>query len=180
MASSSWSHAFFTEKNFWAYPDLEADRTLLSHLKTWAYHKWKDVTLDDVEQAGQQEVLNWFCLIGTIAELRPVSESGGGENRTPRLTSSETNTSDTEAVQNHAKSRHTNTLSDLASPPRKHKPTLPAHQNDTSLHQKCATCVPQSQPPLPDDLAKVVDAWASLPNAVQARILTMVKAARQQ
>ena len=69
MASSSWSHAFLTEKNFWAYPDLEADRALLAHLKTGEYSKWKDVKLDDVEQSGQQEVLNWFCLVGAMAEL---------------------------------------------------------------------------------------------------------------
>ncbi len=69
MASSSWSHAFLTEKNFWAYPDLEADRALLAHLKTGEYSKWKDVKLDDIEQSGQQEVLNWFCLVGAMAEL---------------------------------------------------------------------------------------------------------------
>ena len=62
-------HAFLTEKNFWAYPDLQADRALLAHLKTGEYSKWKDVELDDVEQSGQQEVLNWFCLVGAMAEL---------------------------------------------------------------------------------------------------------------
>ncbi|MDH3603970.1 MAG: extradiol ring-cleavage dioxygenase [Candidatus Tectomicrobia bacterium] len=69
MASSSWSHAFLTEKNSWAYPDLEADRALLEHLKSGDYLKWKDITLDDVEQSGQQEVLNWFCLVGAMSEL---------------------------------------------------------------------------------------------------------------
>ena len=69
MASSSWSHAFLTEKNFWAYPDLEADRALLEHLKRGDYLKWKDIQLDEVEQSGQQEVLNWFCLVGAMSEL---------------------------------------------------------------------------------------------------------------
>ena len=69
MASSSWSHAFLTEKNFWAYPDLEADRALLNHLKRGDYLKWKDIQRDEVEQSGQQEVLNWFCLVGAMSEL---------------------------------------------------------------------------------------------------------------
>jgi hypothetical protein len=69
MASSSWSHAFLTEKNFWAYPDLEADRILLEHLKSGDYLKWKDVELSSIEQSGQQEVLNWFCLVGAMSEL---------------------------------------------------------------------------------------------------------------
>jgi hypothetical protein len=73
MASSSWSHAFLTEKNGWAYPDLEADRALLEHLKHGDYHKWKDVKLSQIEESGQQEVLNWFCLVGAMSELgRPM------------------------------------------------------------------------------------------------------------
>jgi hypothetical protein len=32
--------------------------------------KWKDVKLEDVEQSGQQEVLNWFCLVGAMHELK--------------------------------------------------------------------------------------------------------------
>ena len=70
MASSSWSHAFLTEKNFWAYPDLEADRALLEHLKSGDYDKWKDVDLSSIEASGQQEVLNWFCLVGAMSELQ--------------------------------------------------------------------------------------------------------------
>ena len=73
MASSSWSHAFLTEKNGWAYPDLEADRALLEHLKRGDYLKWKDVELSQIEASGQQEVLNWFCLVGAMFELgRPM------------------------------------------------------------------------------------------------------------
>ena len=69
MASSSWSHAFLTEKNHWTYPDLEADRALLEHLKAGDYSKWRDAKLDDLIDSGQQEVLNWFCLVGAMAEL---------------------------------------------------------------------------------------------------------------
>ncbi len=69
MASSSWSHAFLTEKNHWAYPDLEADRVLLEHLKAGDFSKWSEVKLGDIEKSGQQEVLNWFCLVGAMYEL---------------------------------------------------------------------------------------------------------------
>ena len=69
MASSSWSHAFLTEKNHWIYPDLEADRAMLEHLRAGDYAKWRDVPLAQMEASGQQEVLNWVCLAGAMAEL---------------------------------------------------------------------------------------------------------------
>jgi len=69
MASSSWSHAFLTEKNNWIYPDLDADRALLEHLRNGNYRAWRDTPLAQMEAAGQQEVLNWTCLAGAMAEL---------------------------------------------------------------------------------------------------------------
>jgi len=69
MASSSWSHAFLTEKNHLIYPDLEADRVLLEHLRVGDYAKWRDTPLVQMEASGQQEVLNWVCLAGAMAEL---------------------------------------------------------------------------------------------------------------
>jgi hypothetical protein len=69
MASSSWSHAFLTEKNHWIYPDLEADRALLEHLRAGDYARWRDTPLAQMEASGQQEVLNWVCLAGAMAEL---------------------------------------------------------------------------------------------------------------
>ena len=69
MASSSWSHAFLTEKNHLLYPDLEADRILLEHLRKGEYTKWRDVPLQAIEESGDQEVLNWMCLVGAMAEL---------------------------------------------------------------------------------------------------------------
>jgi hypothetical protein len=70
MASSSWSHAFLTEKNHWIYPDLEADRAMLAQLREGNYNAWRDTPLAQMEQAGQQEVLNWVCLAGAMAELK--------------------------------------------------------------------------------------------------------------
>ncbi|MBM3340853.1 MAG: extradiol ring-cleavage dioxygenase [Betaproteobacteria bacterium] len=69
MASSSWSHAFLTEKNHWIYPDLESDRAMLASLRAGNYSAWRNTPLAQMEQAGQQEVLNWMCLAGAMAEL---------------------------------------------------------------------------------------------------------------
>jgi len=69
MASSSWSHAFLTEKNHWIYPDLPSDRVMLEHLRAGNYGAWRDTPLAQMEAAGQQEVLNWTCLAGAMAEL---------------------------------------------------------------------------------------------------------------
>ena len=69
MASSSWSHAFLTAKNHWVYPDLAADRVLLAALREGRYETWRDWPLPQVEESGQQETLNWQCLVGAMAEL---------------------------------------------------------------------------------------------------------------
>ena len=69
MASSSWSHAFLTAKNHWVYPDLAADRVLLDALREGRYETWRDWPLQQVEESGQQETLNWQCLVGAMAEL---------------------------------------------------------------------------------------------------------------
>ena len=59
MVSSSWSHAFLTKKNDYLYPDQEADQELLETLQAGDYVYWRDMTLDEVEDGGLQEVLNW-------------------------------------------------------------------------------------------------------------------------
>jgi len=69
MASSSWSHAFLTQKNHWIYPDLDSDRAMLASLRAGDYAAWRNTPLAQMEQAGQQEVLNWVCLVGAMAEL---------------------------------------------------------------------------------------------------------------
>ena len=39
IASSSWSHAFLTEKTYWLHPDMEADRARFAELRNgdWEY-----------------------------------------------------------------------------------------------------------------------------------------------
>lgn len=69
VASSSWSHAFLHDRAYHLYPDGPADRQLYGWLERGEYKKWRDWTLTDIENSGQQELLNWFCLAGAAAEL---------------------------------------------------------------------------------------------------------------
>jgi len=69
VASSSWSHAFLTQKNYHLYPDHQADEALYRALQAGDYATWHGRTLDEIEDSGQHEMLNWFCLIGAMAEL---------------------------------------------------------------------------------------------------------------
>lgn len=69
LASSGWSHAFLTEKNFFLYPDTPADRALFEALRGGDYDTWRNYSALAVEESGQQEILNWMCLAGALAEL---------------------------------------------------------------------------------------------------------------
>ena len=69
IASSSWSHAFLVDKHYQLYPDIEADRRLYEALRAGDYETWRRTPLADVEESGQQELLNWFCLAGAMEEL---------------------------------------------------------------------------------------------------------------
>ncbi len=70
IASSSWSHAFLTAKHHYLYPDIEADRALYEALLAGDYDTWRQTPLATIEASGQQEILNWMCLVGAMAELR--------------------------------------------------------------------------------------------------------------
>jgi len=69
IASSSWSHAFLTPKNSFMHPDIDSDRSVYEMLAASDYDALRKVKLDEIESAGQQEVLNWFCLAGAMEEL---------------------------------------------------------------------------------------------------------------
>jgi hypothetical protein len=69
LGSSSWSHAFLVEKHHMLWPDVEADRARYEELRDGKVHLWKDLAMKDIENAGQQEFLNWVCLGGALAEL---------------------------------------------------------------------------------------------------------------
>ncbi len=69
LASSSWSHAFLVDHNYRLRPDTEADRRLYDALVTGDFQTWADTPLSSVEYAGQQEILNWWPLMGAAREL---------------------------------------------------------------------------------------------------------------
>jgi len=69
VASSSWSHAFLTKKNYFLWPDIEADRSLYETMAGGDYASWRGYPNAAIEDCGQQEVLNWFCLVGAMNEL---------------------------------------------------------------------------------------------------------------
>jgi hypothetical protein len=70
ISSSSWSHAFLHDKGWHVFPDIEADRAFYQALVAGDYGKWRNTPLSAIENSGQQEMLNWFCLVGAMAELK--------------------------------------------------------------------------------------------------------------
>jgi hypothetical protein len=69
IASSSWSHAFLTEKHGWIRPDNESDRRLFAALQEGRYAAFRELTIAEAEAAGQHEIFNWVCLAGAMHEL---------------------------------------------------------------------------------------------------------------
>ncbi len=69
IASSSWSHAFLTPKNHYLYPDNAGDRARYDELASGNMARWRDLTTEQIEDAGQQEFLNWVTLAGAMHEL---------------------------------------------------------------------------------------------------------------
>jgi hypothetical protein len=69
IASSSWSHAFLTDKHHQLYPDIESDRRLYEALRLGDYETWRKTPLEAIETSGQQEMLNWYMLVGAMEAL---------------------------------------------------------------------------------------------------------------
>jgi len=69
IASSSWSHAFLTGKNHYLWPDLESDRARFAELRAGDLSPWRKMSTAQLEDAGQQELLNWVCLAGAMDAL---------------------------------------------------------------------------------------------------------------
>ena len=69
IASSSWSHAFLTDKNHQLYPDIEADRRLYEALRSATTRRGARRPLAAIEASGQQEMLNWYMLAGAMEAL---------------------------------------------------------------------------------------------------------------
>ncbi|MDB5042800.1 MAG: Extradiol ring-cleavage dioxygenase class protein subunit [Candidatus Eremiobacteraeota bacterium] len=69
IASSSWSHAFMVDKTWRLNPDIGGDRALYDRLVAGDLTHWREMTRAQIEDSGQQEVLNWFPLMGAMHEL---------------------------------------------------------------------------------------------------------------
>jgi hypothetical protein len=69
VASSSWSHAFLNDKDWHIRPDTEADERLYKAFETRDWEAFSSPTVQEIVNAGQHEMLNWFCLAGVAAQL---------------------------------------------------------------------------------------------------------------
>ncbi|MEV4603817.1 extradiol ring-cleavage dioxygenase [Amycolatopsis sp. NPDC049253] len=69
VASSSWSHSFLVDSTMRLFPDSAADEKMYDALVAADYSVWENTTLADAEKAGQQELLNWWALLGAMREL---------------------------------------------------------------------------------------------------------------
>jgi hypothetical protein len=55
---------------FWRlHPDIAADRALYDAMVAGDLRAWETTTTAAIEDAGQQELLNWFALGGAAREL---------------------------------------------------------------------------------------------------------------
>ena len=69
IASSSWSHAFLVDRTYRMQPDVELDRKLYDALVAGNWDVWRNLTLRQIEESGDQELLNWFALAGAMNAL---------------------------------------------------------------------------------------------------------------
>ncbi|MSP00925.1 MAG: extradiol ring-cleavage dioxygenase [Acetobacteraceae bacterium] len=69
IASSSWSHSFLTGKHDYLYPDLVSDRARFAEMREGNLSAWRNLSTAQIEDAGQQELLNWVCLAGAMDAL---------------------------------------------------------------------------------------------------------------
>ena len=67
IASSSWSHSFLTAKNSLLFPDVESDKRYYDALCSGDYDTWRNTTIEEAEDRGHHELLNWFCLMGAMS-----------------------------------------------------------------------------------------------------------------
>ncbi len=70
IASSSWSHSFLVRKHALMYPDVASDKRLFEALSKGEWESWRQTTLEEAEDRGHHELLNWYCLAGAMAELK--------------------------------------------------------------------------------------------------------------
>lgn len=69
IASSSWSHAFMSDSTWRVRPNTTRDAAMYASLQSGDYAPWRNSSLAEFEDAGQQEMLNWCPLLGAMNEL---------------------------------------------------------------------------------------------------------------
>lgn len=69
VGSSSWSHSFLVDSTSRLFPDSASDERMYDALVRGDYDTWRATTLEDAEKAGQQELLNWWALLGAMEEV---------------------------------------------------------------------------------------------------------------
>ena len=70
IGSASFSHGSLTAKHGRLYPDLVADRARVGELTDGRWTDWSSLSTEAIEEAGQNEILNWVCLAGAMSALR--------------------------------------------------------------------------------------------------------------
>jgi hypothetical protein len=69
IASSSWSHSFLVRKHSLMFPDVAADKRYYEALSNGDWELWRNTTIEEAEDRGHHELLNWFCLAGAMHGL---------------------------------------------------------------------------------------------------------------
>jgi hypothetical protein len=69
VASSSWSHSFLVKKHGLMFPDVESDKRYYEALTKGDWELWRSTTIEEAEDRGHHELLNWFCLTGAMQAL---------------------------------------------------------------------------------------------------------------
>ena len=69
IASSSWSHSFLVKKHGLMFPDVESDKRYYEAFRKGEWDLWRKTTIEEAEDRGHHELLNWFCLTGAMSEL---------------------------------------------------------------------------------------------------------------
>src|SRR4029453_18748293 len=68
-ASLGWALRFLVEQNDRLWPDIETDRPRAQQIRERREGEWKNITVRDIEDAGQQELMTWICVAGAMHEL---------------------------------------------------------------------------------------------------------------
>ena len=71
LGGSSWSHGNLTAKHGSLFPDQEADIRLYEALKSSDFEVWRSMTLDEIVDNGQLELLTWFPIVGALSVIEP-------------------------------------------------------------------------------------------------------------